>query len=135
VARIKGTAVRARLDYLAARFGETGLQRVLDELSAELHAEIADGVVVSAWYPLELSEAILGAAERLLGKGDGSLCEAIELSGIKPHTPWLCHVLVGYIAGHVEVLGGYNVRVVHVSCVLRRGSRCQWDASWQTAPT
>ena len=193
MARIKGTAVRARLDYLAARFGETGVQRVLDELSAELHAEIADGVVVSAWYPLELSEAILGAAERLLGKGDGSLCEAIglasarkgltstyaafvvqpeaseiadkmrrttslvwrsyydvgefqtfatgpttlrsELIGIKPHTPWLCHVLVGYIAGHVEVLGGYNVRVVHVSCVLRRGSRCQWDASWQTAPT
>jgi predicted hydrocarbon binding protein len=192
VARIKGTAVRARLDYLAARFGETGLQRVLDQLSAELHAEIADGVLISAWYPLELSEAILGAAERLLGKGDGSLCEEIglasarkgltstyaafavqpeasgiadkmrrttslvwrsyydvgefntfatgpttlrsELTGMKLQSPWLCHVLIGYIAGHVEVLGGHNVRVAHVSCVLRGRSRCRWEASWQTAP-
>jgi hypothetical protein len=191
VARIKGTALRARLDYLATRFGETGLRRVLDQLSAELHAEIADGVLVSAWYPLELSEAILGGAERLLGKGDGSLCEAIglasarkgltstyaafavqpevseiadkmrrttslvwrsyydsgefhtvatgpttlrsELTGMKLQSPWLCHVLIGYIAGHVEVLGGHNVRVAHVSCVLRGRSQCLWDASWQTA--
>ena len=190
--RIKGTAVRARLDYLAANYGEAGLQRVLDELGPELRSELADGVLVSAWYPLELSEAVLGAAERLLGRGDGSLCQAIglasarkgltstyaafaaqpqvseiaakmqrttslvwrsyydegefntratgpttlqsELTGMKLRTPWLCHVLVGYIAGHVEVLGGHAVSVVHASCVQRKDARCLWDASWQSKP-
>lgn len=53
------------------------MQRVLAELSPELRATIQDGVLVSAWYPLELSDAVLGAAERLLGRGDGALCEAI----------------------------------------------------------
>jgi hypothetical protein len=189
VARIKGTAVRARLDYLAATFGEAGLQRVLDELSPKLRSEIEHGILLTEWYPLELSDSVLGAAERLFGKADGALCQAIglasarkgltstyaafaarpesseiadkmqrttslvwrtyydvgefhtratgpttlqsELTGLKLKTPWLCHVLVGYITGHVEVLGGQRVKVVHASCTQQGQSRCLWDGAWE----
>lgn len=189
VARIKGTAVRARLDYLAAAYGDAGLRRVLDQLSPKLRLEIEGGVLVTEWYPLELSDAVLGAAERLFGKADGALCQAIgrasarkgltttyaafaakpqsseiaekmqrttslvwrsyydvgefhthatgpntlqsELTGLERQTPWLCHVLVGYIGGHIEVLGGEEVKVVHTSCKQRGEPRCSWDAEWR----
>ena len=181
--------MRARLDYLAATYGEAGQRRVLDQLSPKLRSEVEDGVLVSEWYPLELSDAVLEAAERLFGKADGALCQAIglasarkgltttyavfaakpqsseiadkmerttslvwrsyydvgefhthatgtntlqsELTGLKLKTPWLCHVLVGYITGHVEVLGGEHVKVVHTSCTQRGEPRCLWDAAWQ----
>jgi predicted hydrocarbon binding protein len=181
--------VRARLDYLAANYGQAGQQRVLDALPAELRAVLDDGILISDWYPLELSEAILDAAERLLGDNDGALCQAIglasarkgltstyavfasrpdadeialkmqrttslvwrsyydvaefhtratgrdklqsELTGLNLQTPWLCHVLIGYITGHVEVLGGRNVSVTHVSCTHRGQARCLWEATWQ----
>jgi hypothetical protein len=80
MAQVKGLAVKARIDYLHKQFGAAGLQRVLDGLSAEHRALIDEGVLVSSWYPLALSDALLGTAERLLGRGDGSLCREIGMA-------------------------------------------------------
>jgi predicted hydrocarbon binding protein len=189
VPQIKGTAIRARLDYLAEKFGETGRRRVLDTLGDEHRAQLENGVLLCSWYPLELSDALLDAAERVLGKSDGAICRAIgrasarkgltstyalfatqaqavaiadkmerttslvwrsyydvgefhtratgasalesELTGVTLTSRWLCQILVGYIAGHVEVLGGVDVTVVHASCVLRGKPRCVWEATWR----
>jgi hypothetical protein len=75
--RIKGLAVRARLDYVEAQFGPQGKSRVVNALTPAHRELLRDGVLVSGWYPLALSDDILGCAERLLGASDGSLCREI----------------------------------------------------------
>lgn len=77
MAQIKGLAVRARLEYLEQQFGRQGLSRVVDALTPEHRELLRDGVLVSGWYPLSLSDDLLGCAERLLGRGDGGLCREI----------------------------------------------------------
>lgn len=84
MAEIKGLAVQARLDYLAKRFGSAGLQRVVAALPPEHRGAIERGILISDWYPLDLSDAVLGSAERILGAGDGAICYEIgKASGRK----------------------------------------------------
>jgi predicted hydrocarbon binding protein len=188
MAGIKGLAVQARLDYLAKRFGADGLQRVIVALPRAHREAIERGILISDWYPLELSDGLLGTAERVLGTGDGSICYEIgrasgrkglttvhrgftensaaleiaekmarttsllwkthydsgafethavddcaiqsELNGIQVRTPWMCHVLRGYLTSHIEVLGGNQVVVTHTSCAARNQERCIWDSRW-----
>lgn len=75
--RIKGLAVRARLDYLERQFGPNGASQVVAALTPAHRELLGDGVLASEWYPLSLSEDILDCAERLLGRSDGSLCREI----------------------------------------------------------
>ncbi len=72
--QIKGMAIKGRVDYIRARFGEEGLARVMEALSPEHRSYLRDDVIVSSWYPFSLSEDIMACAERVLGKNDGSLC-------------------------------------------------------------
>jgi predicted hydrocarbon binding protein len=150
---------------------------------------IERGILISDWYPIELSDAVLGAAELMLGKGDGAICCEIgkasgrkglttvhrafaqnaqlvdiadkmsrttsllwkthydtgsfdtrvvdahaiqsELRGMQVRQPWMCHVLVGYLTSHIEVLGGREVTVAHTTCSARHEKRCIWDARWR----
>jgi hypothetical protein len=77
VVRIKGLAVRARLDYLERQFGPDGALQVVNALTPAHRELLRDGLLVSEWYALSLSDDILDCAERLLGQSDGSLCRAI----------------------------------------------------------
>lgn len=74
---IKGTAIKARVDYLRAHFGEEGLARVVEALSPEHRWHLRDDIIISSWYPFALSEEIMSCAERLLGKDDGALCRDV----------------------------------------------------------
>ncbi len=74
---IKGTAIKARVDYLRARFGEKGLARVVEALSPEHRSYLRDDVIISSWYPFSLSEDIMSCAERILGNNDGALCREV----------------------------------------------------------
>jgi hypothetical protein len=189
MARIKGLALRARIDFLETKFGRAGLLKVLETLAPQQREVLEQGVLISSFYPLALSDALLGAAERVHGRGDGALCREIgaasgrkglttvyrvfttssqheaigeqmarttalvwqtyydtgrfatrvvsetsirsELTGIKLEAPWLCHILLGYQAAHIEVLGGRNVEVTHPECTLRGDNCCAWESRWE----
>jgi hypothetical protein len=189
MARIKGLALRARLDFLETKFGREGLLKVLETLPPRQREVLAHGVLISSWYPLELSDALLGGAERVHGRSDGALCQEIgaasgrkglttvyrvftsnsqseaigeqmakttalvwqtyydtgrfstcvlgensirsELTGMKLEAPWLCHILLGYQAAHIEVLGGCKVVVTHPECTLRGDNSCAWVSRWE----
>jgi predicted hydrocarbon binding protein len=62
---------------------------------------------------------------------DDSSIESV-LEGIEVKEPWICHVLTGYVAAHIEVLGGKNVSVTHVHCRSRRARECKWIARWES---
>ena len=53
------------------------------------------------------------------------------LEGIDVKQPWICHVLTGYVAAHIEVLGGKHVSVRHVLCRSRGDRECKWLARWE----
>jgi predicted hydrocarbon binding protein len=71
---VKGIAIKARVAYIQARFGEEGLARVMEALSPEHRSYLRDDVIVSSWYPFALFEDIMACAERIFGKNDGALC-------------------------------------------------------------
>lgn len=186
MAMVKGTAIQARMDYLRSRFGPDGLAKVLDSLAPEHRSLVTKPILVSNWYPMELSDEIMGAAEEHLGKGDGSLCRDIGvlsckvglqtvykafsrpddpssavtrltgllwksyydtgemvgrvrgpdsaeilISGIQLRKPWLCHLLVGFIATILEEWGGSHSRASHPECMARGDSRCLFLVEWR----
>jgi len=75
MSRIKGAAIRARLEYLRERHGDEALQRVIGTLD-EMDQVILGGTVLpSIWYPFQVLANFDEAACRLLGSGDHSLFE------------------------------------------------------------
>jgi len=80
---IKGTAIKARVDYLRARFGEEGLARVMEALRPEHRSHLRDDIIISSWYPFSLSEDIMACAEQILGKDDGSLCREVGVASCR----------------------------------------------------
>lgn len=74
---IKGTAIRARVEYLRERFGDEGLERLVGALSPEYGRVLREAILISKWYPGELNDEILGTAERLFGREDGKLCREL----------------------------------------------------------
>lgn len=116
--RIKGLAVQARLDYLEREHGSEGLLRVIAGLRPEHRNAIEQGVLVSGWYPLSLSDDLLGCAERLLGRGDGSLCRQIgRASGRK-----------GLTTVH-SVFGG-RVDAVDIGAKMARSTKLVWQVHY-----
>ena len=76
MSRIKGAAIRARLEYLREKHGDDALQRVIETLD-EMDQVILGGTVLpSIWYPFQVLANFDEAACRLLGDGDHSLFEA-----------------------------------------------------------
>lgn len=75
--QIKGRAIRVRIDYVTERFGVAGWERVRAALQPAHAALLEGGVLLSGWYPLSLSNDLLGCAEVQLADGDGRLCREI----------------------------------------------------------
>lgn len=75
MSRIKGAAIRARLEFVRERHGDEALQRVVDTLD-EMDQVILTGTVLpSIWYPFQVLANFDEAACRLLGEGDHALFE------------------------------------------------------------
>jgi hypothetical protein len=70
---IKGLVLKARADYIQKRFGEDGWARLLAELSPESRAALADGILISSWYPVAISIEMVCVADRMFAKGDLAL--------------------------------------------------------------
>lgn len=78
MSKIKGAAVRARLDYVRERHGEAGLRRVLDGME-EMDQVILSGTILpSLWYPFQVLANFDEAAARLLGDGEDLFSRAGE---------------------------------------------------------
>jgi hypothetical protein len=54
--RIKGAAIRARLDYVRARHGDGTLARILPHLPDVDRAVLEGALLPSAWYPFRILE-------------------------------------------------------------------------------
>jgi hypothetical protein len=70
---IKGLVLKSRVDFLQRSHGEGGWERLLAELSPETRSALADGVLISSWYPLGIALELVNAADRMFGKGDLAL--------------------------------------------------------------
>ena len=52
--RVKGGIIRARLEFLTDRLGADATKAVVASLPAEDQKSLAEGILVSRWYPFEL---------------------------------------------------------------------------------
>jgi predicted hydrocarbon binding protein len=76
MSRIKGAAVRARLEFVREQHGEEALQRILESLE-DMNRVILSGTgLPSIWYPIQVLSDFDEAASRILGEENGSLFEA-----------------------------------------------------------
>jgi len=73
-AHVKGVVLKARLNFLAKFHGEEAYDRLLESLKPETRAVLRDGVLISSWYPVEVSVEMMQTMDRLFGKGDLALC-------------------------------------------------------------
>lgn len=62
--------------WIRERFGDDALARVLGECSSEVRERCATAIAIN-WHPREELHEFLTAADRVLGKGDGRVAEAI----------------------------------------------------------
>ncbi len=72
--RSKGYTLKGALAYVVDRHGDEALKRVLDVLDGDLASLLASRVVPSEWYPFEYQVRFYEAVDRVLGRGDLSLC-------------------------------------------------------------
>jgi hypothetical protein len=64
---VKGTAIVAALRFFRERFGEDGLASILADLDGADRAVLADGGLVSVWYPVATLLRLMRAAEARFG--------------------------------------------------------------------
>ena len=70
---VKGLLLKSRFEYVRQFFGEKGEAALLHAISSEARAMVADGILVSTWYPIDHVIEILVKLDELLGKGDFEL--------------------------------------------------------------
>ncbi len=70
--RVRGNALSSGAEYLRKRHGEEAIAKVFAAMKPE-HASIVSGWIArSNWYPFDAYIGFCEAADRILGKGDGS---------------------------------------------------------------
>jgi predicted hydrocarbon binding protein len=73
--RIKGAAIRARLEFIRARHGDAALRKAIETLD-ELDQVVLSGTVLpSIWYPFQVLANLDEAVRRELGDGGHDLFE------------------------------------------------------------
>ena len=72
-AHVKGTLLLAGMEHLEHAHGHDTLTRVIHGLAPDARARLTGVVLPVAWFPLEIYEALLVSAERVLGQKDGSV--------------------------------------------------------------
>lgn len=73
--RIKGAAIRARLEYLRSRFGDEALGRAIETLDEMDRVVLSGTVLPSIWYPFQVLANLDEAVRRELGGGTNDLFE------------------------------------------------------------
>jgi predicted hydrocarbon binding protein len=73
--RIKGAAIRARLDFLRQQHGETALAKVVETLDPMDQVVLSGTILPSIWYPFHILANLDEAMRRDLGDGSHDLFE------------------------------------------------------------
>jgi hypothetical protein len=71
--QVKGTALVSTIRFLAERFGDAAVGRILARLSAEDRTVLDQELLVSAWYPLPTMLRLMRAAVDELGAQEPDL--------------------------------------------------------------
>lgn len=96
MARVKGSAIGARVRYVRDIHGEDAWERVQRALSPSSRAELERGVLPSDWASYELFLDLNVTADRLLGKGDLELCLEMGRFGATVNLPTLYRVFLRF---------------------------------------
>ncbi len=73
----KGYTLKGALNFVEARFGKEGLERVLNILSEDLKKEITKTIAPSQWYPFKYQVEIYEAIDKTFGSGNFEYCKEI----------------------------------------------------------
>jgi len=92
MAHVKGSAILARLQFVAERYGATGRPRVLAELSPAVRAELEGGVLPHQWVSYDLFIELNVAIDKLFGAGDLALCYEMGRYGAEANLPTLYRI-------------------------------------------
>jgi hypothetical protein len=81
VANVKGSALTSRVLWVELEHGSAGVDRLMKQLSPELHAAIAAGLSKAKWYPFEQFVELNVAIDRVYGQGDMALVRELGRAG------------------------------------------------------
>lgn len=70
---VKSTAIRHTMNFIEARFGKEGLQKVIESLHPEEQKILSEAILPTDWSPLDLFIHLRENAIKLLNNGDESL--------------------------------------------------------------
>jgi predicted hydrocarbon binding protein len=73
--RIKGAAIRARLEFVRARFGDEALKRVIGSLEGMDQVVLSGTILPSIWYPFQVLVNLDEALRREIGGGGHDMFE------------------------------------------------------------
>ena len=74
--RIKGAAIRARIDYLRATHGEEAVQRAVGSLDEMERVVLSGTLLPSIWYPFSVLAHLDEAIKREMGDGGHAVFES-----------------------------------------------------------
>ncbi len=89
LARVKGSAILARLHYVETKHGPDALAAIEDTLSAEHRQLLRGGLLAHEWAPFDLFVEINVEIDRRHGKGDLALCVEMGRYGAGANLPTL----------------------------------------------
>ena len=106
---IKGSAITARLRYVRDLYGEPGVRRLKEALSAEHRARIEQKVMPHDWVSFELFVELCTEIDRLYGRGDLMLCRELGRYAAKVNLTTLYRIF--FALGSPRFIVGRAVRV------------------------
>ncbi len=108
-AKIKGSAVTARLRFVRELYGEPGVRRVKEAVRPEHRAVIEGRVMPHEWVSFDLFVDLSTEIDRLYGKGDLALCREMGRFAAKVNLPTLYRIF--YALGSPSFIISRAVRV------------------------
>lgn len=109
---IKGSAITARVRFVRDHYGEPGVKRLKEALSAATRKRLDDKVMPHDWVPLEMFVEICTEIDRLYGRGDLALCRELGRFAAKVNLPTLYRIF--YALGSPRFIVSRAVRVWEV---------------------
>jgi hypothetical protein len=88
---VKGSVLRARVQYVAAR-GPEAQRRFVGALSATAREHVEAGFLANVWYPFALLVELSEVIDRQLGAGDLALCYELGRHACDVNLPTLYKV-------------------------------------------
>ena len=94
---VKAQALLNGASWVRENFGETGLEQVLAACRPEVRERVTTAIAIN-WHPQEELEDLLSVTDRVLGRGDGKIAEAIGAAGAKKNLRHMALRLAFFLA-------------------------------------